>query len=233
MTKGTLLAFLIPALLGFSQPDAAWRMAPVPPLEAPEPAPKAAPRPPVRQVVGLKIQQASTPNQDARPAGCKVDAIVVHDTKSPGVTTAAAIARWFARPDARVSAHYVIGKAGEVVQCVPDVARAWHAGPSQLAGRRRVNDFSVGIELVNDETNHDPFTDAQYRSLALLTADLMTRYKVPFTRIVGHRHVTDYPEERQDPANNFDWARYRAAVKQVLATKTVRRLPDGILVASK
>lgn len=208
MTKGTLLALIIPALLGWSEPDA-------------------------RPVVDLKIQQASTPNQDARPAGCKVDAIVVHDTKSPGVTTAAAIARWFARPDARVSAHYVIGKAGEVVQCVPDRARAWHAGPSQLAGRRRVNDFSVGIELVNDETHHDPFTAAQYRSLALLTADLMTRYQIPQERIVGHRDVTDYPLERQDPANNFDWARYRAAVKQVLATQTVRRLPDGIRVASK
>jgi len=182
--------------------------------------------------VGLRIQQASSPNWDARPAGVKVDAIIVHDTKSPGVTTAAAIARWFARPDAKVSAHYVIGKAGEVVQCVPEEGRAWHAGPSSLAGRRRVNDFSVGIELVNDETNHDPFTDAQYRSLELLTADLITRYKISQARIVGHRHVTDYPEERQDPANNFDWARYRAGVKTILATKVVRRLPDGTLVAS-
>jgi N-acetyl-anhydromuramyl-L-alanine amidase AmpD len=173
-------------------------------------------------VVGLRVQQARTPNQDARPAGCKVDAIVVHDTKSPGVTTAAAIARWFARPDARVSAHYVIGKAGEVIQCVPDAARAWHAGPSHLAGRSRVNDFSVGIELVNDETNHDPFTDAQYRSLALLTADLITRHKIRLDRIVGHRDVTDYPLERRDPADNFDWVRYRTGVRQLLATKAVR-----------
>ncbi|MDB5096490.1 MAG: ampD, partial [Cyanobacteria bacterium RYN_339] len=138
-TQTLLIALLVPLLAGFTQPDPGWHLAPMPPVEGveatPKPAPKPAPRPvprPTRQVLGLPITQASTPNMDARPAGCKVDAIVVHDTKSPGVTSAAAIARWFARPDARVSAHYIIGKAGEVVQCVPDEARAWHAGPSSL-----------------------------------------------------------------------------------------------------
>lgn len=49
----------------------------------------------------------------------------------------------------KASAHYVIDRDGSVVQMVMDENRAWHAGVSSLNGIKNVNDFSIGIELVN------------------------------------------------------------------------------------
>jgi N-acetylmuramoyl-L-alanine amidase len=188
-------------------------------LPVAQPAPLAADLP----VVPLSITAMDSPHQDDRPATATIDAIVIHDTETPGVSEARTIVNWFQHPRSFVSAHYIIGKRGELVQCVPDARRAWHAGPSKLAGRERVNDFSIGIELVNAQTGRDPFTEAQYRTLALLTADLMARWGIPSSRIVGHRHVTNYPSVKRDPADNFDWARYRRDVGRLLGAVAVRR----------
>ena len=184
-----------------------------------------APAQPPKPVVTLTIGEAPSPNHDERPAGTAIDAIVIHDTETPGVSEARIIANHFGNPRSGVSAHYIIGKRGEVLQCVPDERRAWHAGPSKYQGREKVNDFSIGIELVNAQTGKDPFTDAQYQALIALTADLVSRHGIPLERITGHRHVTNYPQIKKDPADNFDWNRYLMGVRLMLDTKQVQRLP--------
>ncbi len=178
--------------------------------------------------IELPLSEMPSQHQDDRPAGTPIDTIVVHDTETPGVSDATTIVNWFKHPRSKVSAHYIIGKRGELIQCVPDEKRAWHAGPSKLDEREKVNDFSIGIELVNAQTGSDPFTEAQYGTLALLTADLVLRHQIPLTRIVGHRHVTNYPKVKKDPADNFDWARYFTDVEQVLATKQVVRVVNPV-----
>ena len=183
---------------------------------------------PVLTPAELPLVVMPSQHQDDRPAGSVIDAIVLHDTETPGVRDAVTIVNWFQHPRSQVSAHYIIGKRGELIQCVPDEKRAWHAGPSKLDGREKVNDFSIGIELVNAQTGRDPFTEAQHHTLALLTADLVLRHQIPFSRIVGHRDVTNYPQIKRDPADNFDWGRYFADVEQVLATRQVVRLPGPI-----
>ena len=47
----------------------------------------------------------------------------------------------------RVSAHLLVRRDGELVQCVPFHLRAWHAGASQHEGREACNDLSIGIEM--------------------------------------------------------------------------------------
>jgi len=73
------------------------------------------------------------------------DAVVVHYTGGPSGTAA----RWFANPAAKASAHFVITRSGQVVQCVDVGDRAWHAGKSSLYGDDDLNQFSWGIELEN------------------------------------------------------------------------------------
>lgn len=180
------------------------------------------------QAVELPITEMPSQHQDDRPPGTVIDTIVVHDTETPGVSQATTIVSWFKNPRSKVSAHYIIGKRGELVQCVPDEKRAWHAGPSKLDTREKVNDFSIGIELVNAQTGTDPFTAEQYHTLALLTADLVLRHQIPLTRVVGHRHVTNYPKLKKDPADNFDWARYFTDVERVLATQQVVRVVNPV-----
>lgn len=83
-----------------------------------------------------------SPNYTTPAPGTRaVRAIVLHSTESRETAGAArAVARnWFARPDARASAHYVVDNA-EIIQCVPEHLIAWHA--------RGFNRHSVGVELV-------------------------------------------------------------------------------------
>ena len=127
-----------------------------------------------------------------------IDAIIIHDTGSMNID---GTIQWFEAVESKVSAHYVVGLDGKVVQCVPDSEVAWHAGISSLHGRINVNDFSIGIELVNDGV-HD-YTDDQMGALIELCARLCLEYEIPLNRIVGHRDVA--PGRKIDPGDKFPW----------------------------
>ena len=89
------------------------------------------------------------PRQESpdRGGACVPEVVVMHYT---GSGSAKGSADWLSRRDeVYVSAHVVVGRAGEVTQLVPFTAVAYHAGRSAWAGRTGVNAFSAGIELVN------------------------------------------------------------------------------------
>jgi N-acetylmuramoyl-L-alanine amidase len=75
-----------------------------------------------------------------------ISTIVIHYTS--GCTLDGAVS-WFKNPKAKVSAHYVIGRDGTIIQMVNNEDTAWHAGRSEWNGVKWVNQFSIGIELVN------------------------------------------------------------------------------------
>lgn len=178
---------------------------------------------PLRDVGKPEVTWLASPNFDARPEGAAIDMIVIHDTETPGVRDARTIWRHFASERSRVSAHYIIGKDGEIVQCVPDELRAWHTGESYYRGEDHLNDRSLGIELVNGQTGSDPFTNAQYRSLIRLVSYLVNAYDIPMDRIVGHKEITLKPEYKKDPAANFSWSRFLGGVRTTLAVASVRQ----------
>ena len=72
------------------------------------------------------------------------EAIVIHYTAGES-----GAADWLCQPEARASAHVVIGRQGRVTQLVPFNRRAWHAGRSSWHGRPGLNGWSIGIELEN------------------------------------------------------------------------------------
>lgn len=76
----------------------------------------------------------------------------------------------------RVSAHFLMSRAGVVTQYVPVTMRAWHAGTSSWQGRENCNDFSIGIEL--EGADDVPYDDAQYVALAGLTRVLQGLFPV-------------------------------------------------------
>jgi N-acetylmuramoyl-L-alanine amidase len=144
-----------------------------------------------------------SPNQNARPPGTVVTAIVVHATVGP---TLQGNINWFLTPRSQVSAHYLVAQDGTIVQMVEDTARAWHAGVSELEGVRGVNDFSVGIEIVNRNDGIDPYTDAQYASVAAIIRHVREQYWVPDSRIVSHETVARPAGRKNDP-KGFDFQR--------------------------
>jgi AmpD protein len=104
-----------------------------------------------------------------------------------------------------VSAHCVIRRDGTLEQYVPFDKRAWHAGQSRYCGRKRCNDFSIGIEL--EGTDQSAYTDKQYQCLVEVTELLLMHYpKLNRRRIIGHEHIA--PGRKTDPGSGFDWPRY-------------------------
>jgi len=145
--------------------------------------------------------------------GAAVDCIVIHDTETLSV---ASVLHHFDNPEAQASAHFLIDRDGTTYALVPIEKKAWHAGVSQLGTRKDVNQFSIGIELMDvDQADVVPpitYTDAQLTTLLALTIDLVTRYVIPLERIVGHADVALPPGRKTDPGRDFPWIDFRAAV---------------------
>lgn len=165
-----------------------------------------------------KARRVPSPHCDERPPGVVIDAIIVHGISlPPGEFGGPWVDRLFsgcldtqAHPyfrkiaGLRVSAHVLIRRDGALVQYVPFVRRAWHAGDSELHGRTCCNDFAIGIELEGED--HTPYTDSQYQRLGALCRGLMHHYPhIGPERIAGHADVS--PGRKTDPGPAFDWPR--------------------------
>ena len=51
--------------------------------------------------------------------------------------------------NSKVSSHYYINKIGKLIQLVPDLYIAWHAGKSNWKNDKSINKNSIGIEIAN------------------------------------------------------------------------------------
>ncbi len=171
----------------------------------------------------LPYDYIPSPNCDNRPAGTTVNCLVIHSTVEP--TTEGTIGI-FLNTTRKVSAHFVVGKDGRVVQMVPVERRAWHAGPSVLDGVPSVNDYSVGIEMVNLNDGKDPYTDAQVHAVAGILRFLRSRYVIPDSRVVSHALIARPAGRKSDPAA-FDFERVCALAKLDSAFKPTTVLPEG------
>jgi N-acetyl-anhydromuramoyl-L-alanine amidase len=160
-------------------------------------------------------RRVDSPNCDERPGDGPVSLVVMHSISlPPGDFGGPWIERLFlnrldpaAHPyfhdiaGLRVSAHFVVRRNGELLQFVPTVKRAWHAGTSSWQGRERCNDYSVGIEM--EGCNVLPFEVVQYaRALALVDA---LRRRHPVADVVGHSDIA--PGRKTDPGACFDWSK--------------------------
>lgn len=102
-----------------------------------------------------------------------------------------------------VAPHFLIDRKGNVYQLVDEENVAYHAGVSEMKdGRKNVNDFSFGVEILNAED--DGYTDAQYGAIRDLVAYLKGTYPIKY--VVGHDDIA--PGRKTDPWN-FDWKRIR------------------------
>ncbi len=91
---------------------------------------------------GVKI--VPTPNKGG---GLNPSLLIVHDTA--GALDYRGSVSWLCNPQAKASAHFVVGRAGEIVQLASCLVKTWHAGKSSYKGKPNVNDFSIGIEIAN------------------------------------------------------------------------------------
>lgn len=85
----------------------------------------------------------NSPNKGGQLAA---DTVVMHYTAGTSTNSAA---KWLSSSQAKASAHIVLGRDGELVQLVSFKDVAWHAGRSRWKGRSGLNQYSIGIEIVN------------------------------------------------------------------------------------
>ena len=152
----------------------------------------------------FSIEDHPSPNGDERPKGVAPDCLILHYT---GMKTASDALERLCDPAAKVSAHYFVDEDGRILRLVDEARRAWHAGVSCWQGRERLNDCSIGIEIVNPghEWGYRPFTEAQYRALERLCPDIMSRWSIRPLRVLAHSDVA--PDRKEDPGELFDWQR--------------------------
>lgn len=130
--------------------------------------------------------------------------IVIHITD--GNRSIAGPISWFQNPRARVSAHYIVGQDGEVVQMVRNNDVAWHANGA--------NGDSIGIEHVASRRRDILPTVAEYCASARLVRWLCQQYGLPLDRqhIVGHREADTRTDHRSCPDSAWDWDYYMGLV---------------------
>ena len=160
---------------------------------------------------------------DTRPKGVIVDTLVIHSMYAPEAPTPYdPQACLEALNKYKVSAHFLIDKLGNTQKILAPYLRAWHAGPSAMPdGRNAANDFSIGVELINDEKSL--FTSQQYQSLALLTVQLLNEF--PLQWITGHEHIAHPPGRKKDPGALFDWRQLENKVSKLNPQVQLTLLP--------
>ena len=106
---------------------------------------------------------------------------------------------------AKVSAHYFIKKNGSVLNLVPPIYEAWHAGKSSWKGLKSINKYSIGIEIQNSghDNKYEKFSQKQIISTKKLLRYLISKYKVNLKNILGHSDIA--PDRKKDPGEKFPW----------------------------
>jgi hypothetical protein len=143
-----------------------------------------------------------SPNLQSRPAGVRIDTVVIHSTAGPLQPSL----DWLRNPASKASSHYVIAKDGRVFQLVREAAVAWHAGYSRMPdGREDVNMFSLGIELENANDGRDPYPAAQVAALVAVLKGIVARHRIVREKAVSHELIRRlfkqaHPERTDVPA---------------------------------
>jgi len=144
-----------------------------------------------------------SPNHGERKDGRRPDMILLHYT---GMADAKMAVHRLTTVGTEVSSHYIVHEDGRIIQSVPELKRAWHAGASTWSGENDVNSCSIGIEIING--GHDyglpSYPLRQIAAVIALCKGIQIRRNIPRHRVLGHSDVS--PGRKQDPGEKFPWA---------------------------
>ncbi len=107
--------------------------------------------------------------------------------------------------NSNVSCHYYITKSGKLIQMVPDLYVAWHAGKSNWGNHKSLNFKSIGIEISNPghQYGYKVFTGNQIKSLIKISKLIIKKYNIKKNKILGHSDIA--PLRKIDPGEKFPW----------------------------
>lgn len=178
---------------------------------------------------GTQVKFVQSPNIRN---GLTVKYLVMHYTASDNFEN---VLNRFKDPNAKVSAHFVVGRAGQIGQCVSLDKVAFHAGTSQWKNIDGLNGHSFGIEMSNfgpltkkgtkfyswtnkEIAGSDVFTDskgkhwqvyphAQLEVVYDLAAVLVKQYKL--VDLLDHELIAPGRKQDSGPAFPLDELRFK------------------------
>jgi N-acetylmuramoyl-L-alanine amidase len=140
------------------------------------------------------VQIASLPSwleHRDRKQGTTCTTILLHATATPSLQTALDVLR-----ERELSYHFLIDKDGSVLQCVPTDKVAFHAGESVGPDGPGVNEYSIGVSLVNLNDGDEPYTAQQIQATEALVRHLVPAF--PTLRFLT-THAIVSPGRKSDP----------------------------------
>jgi N-acetyl-anhydromuramyl-L-alanine amidase AmpD len=144
-----------------------------------------------------------------------IKAVVIHATAGGSSEGAVSVMR-----DGKASFHWLLPdedepQHGELVwACAPEARAAWHvrnvcSHPDVNSSATKVNHWSVGIEVVNNQNETDRFSDWQIEATAQIVRYCWAKYP-NLKHVVSHAKLD--PTRRSDPGKTFPWARLKNLV---------------------
>lgn len=140
--------------------------------------------------------------------------LIIHGTA--GGESAESVAYWFQNPKTRASTHYIVGKAGEIIQCVDEALAAWGNGEVTQGAddwwkeTKNPNFCSISIEVLkHNPDNSDRLTPEQQVATFKLVLDICKRWQIPMRwadrngGITGHYSID--PVNKKRCPGTFPW----------------------------
>ncbi|TDF56781.1 N-acetylmuramoyl-L-alanine amidase [Cupriavidus sp. L7L] len=160
-----------------------------------------------------------------------IKAIVIHATAGGSSEGAISVMK---RSDEPASFHWLVPDENEeqhgklIWACVPEALAAWHVRntahhPDVNDGARRVNHWSLGVEIVNNQ-NADEFSDWQIEVTAKLVRYCWAKYP-NLEHVVSHAKLDS--DRRSDPGAHFDWSKF----KSLVLSAHNNELPESVAAA--
>mgnify|MGYP000350869813 CR=1 FL=1 len=142
-----------------------------------------------------------------------IEGVVIHATA--GSSTAGALNWWKKPGGGKASAHWIVpdedefAHGREVLAVVYESLAAWHVRNDKthprLNNKKKINHWTLGVEVVNLQNSSDKFSDWQLEITALLVRYCWAKY--PNMKYVFSHAFVD-PHRRSDPGKHFDWEKF-------------------------
>ena len=155
------------------------------------------------QKIGLKMATSYSPNFNIpKRLKKRIKFIIIHYT---GMKKELDAIKRLQDSKSKVSSHYMIKNNGDIINLVPDLYEAWHAGVSSWKHFASLNKNSIGIEITNPghQYGYRNFSSQQIFSLKKLLNFLIKKYRIKKDRILGHSDIS--PDRKKDPGEKFPW----------------------------
>lgn len=154
--------------------------------------------------------------------------VVIHGTA--GGSNAESLLKWMAGGERAheynkgiALFHYLIGKAGKVIEVIPPNYWVYHSSSGWHDKK------TIGIEMMNPSKLNDiSYTNEQYNALEKLIFDFLMPAYPTLNRITSHRYnriIYKHNYQKHCPGTGFDWAK----LDSMLNSRGLTYMTDGNL----